>query len=425
MSFFHINQTRQIDGCLTPTNEFARKPITLSPLKDDLPLAKVTPSTTTNVGTITDTSSTNNNNSANSVSTLTESQIIGAKRSNSTDLATTTIPSPPQSPYARALTFDESDTRFAELIFPRPTSASRFDVNVIYPASEDEHKEEEEEHKVETSATIPSTTKEKKRSFPLEDLRDSSLYINAYGDLKIPGFKKRQLKFLSQYQLVNVKPTYTKKSVSNNLQSSNNNFAMNTRYETTTSRNRDYGSSDTDNDRPRTRRIVKESSVTLETDESSISRPSTPRKRKPTVRRLESPNGSSSSSSSAQPYNFDYKSVPDYSPPLSTLPNNARCMKTEWKGQAMDLSDDPLIGELHPAEIQLASILRLPANIYLDSKRRLFVEKVKRMRSGLPFRRTDAQKACKIDVNKASRLYASFEKVGWLSDSNFTQYMKK
>ena len=49
--------------------------------------------------------------------------------------------------------------------------------------------------------------------------------------------------------------------------------------------------------------------------------------------------------------------------------------------------------------------------VYLDSKRRLFYEKVSRLRQGKGFRRTDAQKACRIDVNKASRLFAAFEKL--------------
>ncbi|ODV61246.1 SWIRM domain-containing protein ASCRUDRAFT_34499, partial [Ascoidea rubescens DSM 1968] len=119
----------------------------------------------------------------------------------------------------------------------------------------------------------------------------------------------------------------------------------------------------------------------------------------------------------------DWESVPDFCPSLSTLPNNSKCLKTEWKGQPMNIDNDPLINKLHPAEVVLASILRLPCNLYLDSKRRLFAEKVCRLKKGLLFRRTDAQKACRIDVNKASRLFAAYEKIGWLEDSNFKQYL--
>lgn len=120
-----------------------------------------------------------------------------------------------------------------------------------------------------------------------------------------------------------------------------------------------------------------------------------------------------------------WEKLPDYSPPLSTLPeSNRNCLKIEWKGNPMDLSVDPLRSKLHPAEIVLASILRLPCDLYLDSKRRLFLEKVYKQKKGMPFRKTDAQKACKIDVNKASRLYSAFEKVGWLDNRHFEKYMK-
>lgn len=122
--------------------------------------------------------------------------------------------------------------------------------------------------------------------------------------------------------------------------------------------------------------------------------------------------------------NVDWENLPDYSPSYDMLPSgNNKCLKVEWKGSHMDLSSDPLRYKLHPAELYLAQILRLPCNLFLDSKKRLFMSKVERLRSNLPFRRTDAQKACRIDVNKASRLFSAFEKVGWLKDSNFTKYL--
>lgn len=123
--------------------------------------------------------------------------------------------------------------------------------------------------------------------------------------------------------------------------------------------------------------------------------------------------------------NISWESLPDYSPPFSTLPanNNVKCLKVEWKGSSMDLSADPLRYKLHSAELVLAQTLRLPCDLYLDSKRRLFCEKVHRLKQGMPFRRTDAQKACRIDVNKASRLFAAYEKIGWLNDDKFTKYL--
>lgn len=122
--------------------------------------------------------------------------------------------------------------------------------------------------------------------------------------------------------------------------------------------------------------------------------------------------------------NISWKKLPDYSPSVETLPpGNNKCLKVEWKGSPLNLLHDPLRSYLHPAELNLASILRLPCDLYLDSKRRLFLEKVCKLQNNLPFRRTDAQKACRIDVNKASRLYSAFEKVGWLKDENFLKYL--
>lgn len=164
-----------------------------------------------------------------------------------------------------------------------------------------------------------------------------------------------------------------------------------------------------------------------EVDESDFVRPSTPvrRHRRNTAPSCVSPLASAAVLSHANAHyvpSMSWQGLPDYCPPLDTLPNE-RCLKVEWKGSPMNLSRDPLRQLLHPAELALAQVLRLPCDLYLDSKRRFFLEKVHRLKRGLPFRRTDAQKACKIDVNKASRLYAAFEKVGWLKDSNFTRFM--
>ncbi|SCU82146.1 LAFA_0C09340g1_1 [Lachancea sp. 'fantastica'] len=151
-----------------------------------------------------------------------------------------------------------------------------------------------------------------------------------------------------------------------------------------------------------------------------ISRPSTPTNRHRKTAQISSPLASAAAVSAP---NMSWERLPDYSPPMSLLPNNNKCLKVEWKGSSMDLSDDPLKDLLHPAELQLAQILRLPCDLYLDSKRRLFLEKMHRLKQGLPFRRTDAQKACRIDVNKASRLFAAYEKIGWLQDDKFEKFL--
>jgi hypothetical protein len=120
----------------------------------------------------------------------------------------------------------------------------------------------------------------------------------------------------------------------------------------------------------------------------------------------------------------DYNALPDYSPPLDTLPKgNPKCLKTEWKGTVLDLSNDPDLHMLHEAEVGLAATLRLSCATYLCSKRRVFQARIAALKIGKEFRRTDAQQACKIDVNKASKLWQSYDKVGWFKPEYFRQYL--
>ncbi|GAO17302.1 hypothetical protein UVI_02044600 [Ustilaginoidea virens] len=110
----------------------------------------------------------------------------------------------------------------------------------------------------------------------------------------------------------------------------------------------------------------------------------------------------------------DFNSLPNYCPPLDSLPHRANSLKVDWKGQPIDLSSDPQANLLHPDELLLAGNLRLDCATYLTSKRRIFDRRLQCLRTGKEFRKTDAQQACKIDVNKASKLWTAFEKVGWL-----------
>lgn len=180
----------------------------------------------------------------------------------------------------------------------------------------------------------------------------------------------------------------------------------------------------------RTRRVTKIGNGKVDEEEEfvsskPVSRPSTPVHRRPRkVNPVSSPLASAAAVNVSQYIpNMSWEKLPDCCPSLSTLPDNNKALKVEWKGSSMDLSNDPLKDKLHPAELVLAQILRLPCDLYLDSKRRLFLEKVHRLKQGLPFRRTDAQKACRIDVNKASRLFAAYERIGWLDDENFQKFL--
>lgn len=115
----------------------------------------------------------------------------------------------------------------------------------------------------------------------------------------------------------------------------------------------------------------------------------------------------------------DFHSLPDYSPPLETLGGNAKALKADWKGQMLDLSNDPDRHLLSPAELNLASTLRLSCATYLCSKRRIFEARVRALGVGKEFRKTDAQQACKIDVNKASKLWTAYDRVGWFKPEYF------
>ncbi|KAI1779037.1 hypothetical protein F4818DRAFT_237291 [Hypoxylon cercidicola] len=111
----------------------------------------------------------------------------------------------------------------------------------------------------------------------------------------------------------------------------------------------------------------------------------------------------------------DFALLPNYCPPLDSLPSHkTNSLKVDWKGTPIDLSNDPHRDLLHPDEVTLAANLRLDCATYLTSKRRMFIRRRECLTVGKEFRKTDAQQACKIDVNKASKLWTAFDKVGWL-----------
>ncbi|VEU23639.1 DEKNAAC104923 [Brettanomyces naardenensis] len=392
---YQMSHTRQIDGCLTPTSESA---VLKRPTQSSSLIHAPSPS-----------------------SDLKHDAYSSSSSLGSTNSQMDTIPSPPLSPHTR--NFDESDTRFTELLFPKASMPMRSGIlRDIHEEEDDDERDDPKEpqglddtisHKTKSEPSTPvSASASLKRPFPVENLADTTLYVNPFQDIKTSGYKKCQLSFLAQYNLMQARPSVlpSRSSSTDRPSSRNSNSGIRSSYNTV-SRSRYEHQVGSDYERPRTRRHVKAPIFKVE-EETEM--PLKRRRRKPTIRKA---------NSATTRYDYDYTKLVDYCPPFSTLPDNPRCMKTEWKGQAMDLSDDPLVSELHPAEVLLASTLRLPCKVYLDSKRRIFAEKVKRMRSRLPFRRTDAQKACKIDVNKASRLYAAFEKVGWLNESNFRKYL--
>lgn len=126
----------------------------------------------------------------------------------------------------------------------------------------------------------------------------------------------------------------------------------------------------------------------------------------------------------AKPDDVDFESLRDFSPPISTLPNNPNLFKTEWaSSNLLDLSADPHRYLLHEAEVQLAAKLRLSCAKYICQKRRIFAMRLKELSKGKDFRKTDAQKACRVDVNKASRLHTAYERVGWFDRKFVEEYL--
>lgn len=125
---------------------------------------------------------------------------------------------------------------------------------------------------------------------------------------------------------------------------------------------------------------------------------------------------------------WDYHSLPDYSPPTSTLDggNPKLLFKLDWSpNNKLDLSSDPDRHLLHEAEIHLASALRLSCAKYLCAKRRMFKGRLQSLKMGREGWKTDAQKSCKISMNKASKMCLAYENVGWFKAEHFIQYINK
>lgn len=72
--------------------------------------------------------------------------------------------------------------------------------------------------------------------------------------------------------------------------------------------------------------------------------------------------------------------------------------------------------KLHPGEAAIASTLRLTPEQYLKCKRTLILAAQEFAKRSTPFRKSDAQKLCRIDVNKVSTLWQVFGRLGWLGD---------
>ncbi|KAI8147421.1 hypothetical protein BJV82DRAFT_595399 [Fennellomyces sp. T-0311] len=89
-----------------------------------------------------------------------------------------------------------------------------------------------------------------------------------------------------------------------------------------------------------------------------------------------------------------------------------------WKGKPLKLdTSDPYFARLHPAEANVISHMRLSPQLYIRCKRAIIMAAREFSMHQLDFRKSDAQKVCRIDVNKSSRLWAAFNAYGWLKPS--------
>ncbi|CAG8467529.1 13636_t:CDS:2 [Ambispora leptoticha] len=85
-----------------------------------------------------------------------------------------------------------------------------------------------------------------------------------------------------------------------------------------------------------------------------------------------------------------------------------------WKTGPLSIEHLAHFNELHPTEAYVASILRLTPVQYFNAKHSLITASRRYEGRALPFRKSDAQKILRIDVNKASKLWEFFHQLNWL-----------
>jgi hypothetical protein len=96
-------------------------------------------------------------------------------------------------------------------------------------------------------------------------------------------------------------------------------------------------------------------------------------------------------------------------------PNNISCAPTSVS--AFNLADPTgARHKLHPWEEECARKLNVTANQYLINKLLCFRRKFERTQNGEGFTKTHAQQVATIDVNKVSKMWEVWERVGWLNN---------
>ncbi|CAG8658117.1 10425_t:CDS:2, partial [Racocetra fulgida] len=88
---------------------------------------------------------------------------------------------------------------------------------------------------------------------------------------------------------------------------------------------------------------------------------------------------------------------------------NVTSVERKRKRQPLTISHLPHFNTLHNKEVEVASTLRLTPVQYLTAKHTLVSAAQRYFQKSLPFRKSDAQKLLRIDVNKASKLWEFFQ----------------
>ncbi|KAI7869893.1 hypothetical protein BDF14DRAFT_1777008 [Spinellus fusiger] len=89
-------------------------------------------------------------------------------------------------------------------------------------------------------------------------------------------------------------------------------------------------------------------------------------------------------------------------------------VKVAWKGAPLQINHQPYYSRLHPVEVRIASTLRLSPIQYIRCKRVLIRAAQEYSEKDTAFRKSDAQKLCRVDVNKTSALWTVFGQLGWM-----------
>ncbi|CAB5356422.1 unnamed protein product [Rhizophagus irregularis] len=90
--------------------------------------------------------------------------------------------------------------------------------------------------------------------------------------------------------------------------------------------------------------------------------------------------------------------------------------KVNWSSEPRSIIQFPYYDYLHPKEACVATTLRLTPFQYLLAKYILISSARTAMEKSLPFRRCDAQKLLRIDVNKTNKLWEWFVQTKWIQN---------